>query len=168
MVEISITISLLASICLFLGFPTVQRLPVWFWPIANKPLPAELWMLIGLAAFAAATIVTIRWVPGRSWASGIALLIMAGALQQFGFALAEGRGMEALRQRLVTTGHAEFARIAAQHSDMLTIVRNWQDFINEPDRGFSSTKPPGTVLIYIGLADLAEYVVPDPAPINTA
>jgi hypothetical protein len=166
--SISITISLLASICLFLGFPTVQRLPVWFWPIANKPLPAELWMLIGLAAFAAATIVTVRWVPERSWASGIALLIMAGALQQFGFALAEGRGMEALRQRLVTTGHAEFARIAAQHNDMLAIVRNWQDFINEPDKGFSSTKPPGTVLVYIGLADLAEYVVPDPAPIDIA
>src|SRR4030095_16414055 len=88
----------------------VHRLRGWFWPLWSKPLELG-WVIATTAAVAGLAALAFAWRQRPQWALGCVFLL--GATTQFGLALAEGRGLDALRERAVITGHGEFARTAA-------------------------------------------------------
>jgi hypothetical protein len=65
-------------------------------------------------------------------------------------AFLEGRGIEAVRDRIVIAGHAEFATIAVQHEDIFYVMSHYEQLLEAGELGeFANSKPPGTLLFYM-------------------
>jgi len=87
--------------------------------------------------------------PSRRWGA-IAVLILAGWITQVSFALMEGKGLDGLQDRMVSTGHAGFAREALRTDDYLEVARHYESLIaGHRLSGLCSTKPPGQLLVYL-------------------
>jgi len=133
---------------LFFQIPVLQSLPWWFWKFDAKPagtIPVILAIII-LIGF------VFWWVtrpPKHNWIA-ICLLIMAGGLIQHGFALTEGRGLDGIREKTISTGHSEFFEIAGQQRDTSFVAANYETLLEQDKLGtFAKAKPPGTVLFYL-------------------
>ena len=90
----------------------LDGLPGWFWHFIAKPA-GPVWLVALLLAGVLAAVRVARGAPGRDGLRDAALVVLAAGLQ-YGWALLEGRGAQAVTDRIVRTGHAEFARVAAR------------------------------------------------------
>lgn len=112
-----------------------------------KPLGDALSLcLIGLGAAGLLGLVRSR-LAGLPYLAGVMAL---SVLLQFGLALTEGRGLEALRDHTVTSGHAEFARLAVALPDVGQMISGYEEMVRGGALGhFAPSKPPGTLLLYM-------------------
>lgn len=141
-------------VLLGLGVHLMDRLPYWMWPMRDEsaisrpallllaPLPAVAWLVVG------------GWP--RASATKIAVLVLLGYGMQFGLALSEDRGLNALRDRIVVTGHAEFLSIAAKRGDVVHLLRHYEKLATTGKLGaYAQSKPPGQLLLYIATYSVA-------------
>ncbi len=72
----------------------------------------------------------------------------------------EGRGLDAMRDRMLRTGHARFARAAVEQDSLLLVARRYEDLIEirAIPRYPHVTKPPGQLLVYMLTHRLARAV----------
>ena len=156
-------LTLCAGTLLIVGYPTVQRLPAWFWPFQDKQM-----LDIGvIVVFAFALPLAVRFVATGAedgywrFSAGLAALILLGFVLQQGLAFAEKRGFDGMRDQIRTSGHAEFARTAGLDLGAWNVLLQYEELMEAPGQDFARSKPPGQLLFYMGLAHVAERVLPD-------
>ncbi len=142
-----------------LHVPVLQHLPGWFWEFRDKPIGSwGLLALLGLMPFLGVRLWQARW-PSSLKVCGIFAL---GLINQFGFALVEGRGLAGLRDRMIYSGHAEFATVAVGYQDSAwEVMTHYQQLLGEGQLGvFAHSKPPGQLLLYLASAKIANAFHP--------
>lgn len=134
--------------------PVLTGLPGWFWHFIPKSTgPA--WLIGLLVAGGAAGVRLALGGKGRERAR-LAALVALGVGLQFGFAFLEGRGPQAITDRIARTGHAEFARTAARHPPLGATLTRYEELVQRRALGqFAASKPPGTLLLYLTTERLA-------------
>jgi hypothetical protein len=145
---------------LALRLPVFTSLPWWFWDFSERPLGA-LWLAAPLAALGAlAVLVALR--SSAPAAARAAVLIAIGFAWQQGFGLLEGRGLDGVRDRIVWSGHAQFARAAVREESAAAIVRDYESQAPREAYGkYAASKPPGTLLLYVWTERIARRLHPD-------
>ncbi|MCE7861764.1 MAG: hypothetical protein DYG86_18510, partial [Chloroflexi bacterium CFX2] len=130
---------------LALRIPVLDAFPDWKYKL--QPIPVfHAWIAMAFAALAAAVFVSFSKLDYRI---KIAALILLGAALQFSFAYSKGRGLDGIRDRMVTLGHGEFANVAAEQTDSLSALRNYETLAKKKLYGHIPSKPPGTLLFYM-------------------
>jgi hypothetical protein len=155
---VSILLSLAFWIILIFQMPVLQGLEHWFWPLNTLEDPQYGWIIpILILNFAVLAIVT-KFPKGIIL--NLMLLILVGYATQHMFALVEGRGLDGMRDRLVNTGHADFAIDAAYPPSVTRVMRDYRTMIEngELHRYPHSTKPPGHFIVYILTGRLAQFI----------
>ncbi len=146
------------SVLLF-RLPVFASLPRWFWDFTDKPAGSPATLLVLVAAPVAA-LATIFRTPGR-FPLHLALVFVLGLVLQFTLALTEGRGMEALRDRMVHTGHAEFAEQAVRVESVEHLVADYETLVERGELGrYAPSKPPGQLLLYVATERVASALAP--------
>jgi len=107
------------------------------------------WLIIPMAILAVFTVMFILRSRRSFWWS-LFLLFVLGYAMQLGFGLMEGRGMRGLSDRMVTSGHSEFAKLSAMEGDIARVATNYEKLL-ESSRSmkYIHTKPPGQLLFYM-------------------
>ena len=169
--EISVLVVLAATVVagalLAAGVPTVQRLSGWFWPLHDRGL-LQLAPLLAVA-FAIPLLVGLcmpedHAASPRRLVGGLVLLVVFGGALQHGLALSEGRGLSGMRDRILWTGHSEFARTASLDLDYWLVLTRYEELVRSPSQAYARSKPPGQLLFYMVLSSVADLVMPDPPP----
>ncbi|MBI5488095.1 MAG: hypothetical protein HY905_12250 [Deltaproteobacteria bacterium] len=141
--------------------PVLAGLAWWFFPFEDKPLRA-FWIVPALFLLGAALLHRVFRRP-RSAAASIAALILLGYATQMGMGWAEGRGLDGIRDRIRTSGHAEFARVAVRVRDVGNVLSHYEELARDGWMGdYCRTKPPGQLLLYVATARAANWVNPLP------
>lgn len=138
-----------------LDVPVVEALPYWFLRLHRTVLDGR-WLgaALGCMGAAFAVIGLVRSVKAR-----VLMLVLLAWLMQLSFSMSRGQGFEGLRSRIVTTGHAEFARVAVHEPSMLEVMRHYEELVRSGRLGiYSQTKPPGTLLFYMATDRLSGVV----------
>jgi hypothetical protein len=143
---------------LVLEIPVLQSLPFWFFPLKETAVQiawvAAALVLLSLAAYIVYSKAKIAFK--------LTSLILLGAFIQFSFAFSKGNGLEGLRDTLMNTGHADFARAASRQAGLIDVARNYEFLTDNGDLGaYASSKPPGTVLFYVLSNKLANLASPN-------
>lgn len=135
---------------LFFRLPILQSLPWWFWKFRDTPLSGLLYLAVGIA-IAAAGVALVLYTPQRRTLN-LVLLIVAGYTLQLAFGLADGRGVESLRDRVVRSGQIECMRVAVGRYELLDFARHYEDYLHHSELwryDYIRTKPPGTTLFFM-------------------
>lgn len=142
------SITLLHWIILIFKLPVFSKLPSWWWPYTSKP-SGTIWQILFLIGVIIA-VIAITASPHKK-INKILLLIILGINLQFTFAFLEGRGIEAIRDRVVRSGHAEFVTVAArQQKGIFYLLRNYEELSASKELGkYAPSKPPGTLMAYV-------------------
>jgi hypothetical protein len=137
--------------------PLLDSLPYWKYKLHPIPL-VGFWLAAAFFAFGLALIVTTaRMKP----AIKITLLILLGTAIQYSFAFSKGQGLDAIRDRIVSSGHAEFAKAAVeQPGDMLWVAQHYEEVAAKKKYGYIGSKPPGTFLFYMAFERLSYLLYP--------
>jgi len=157
---VAVLLALAHWVVLVFSLPVFAGLPRWFWDFSGKPAgsPAVLAALVGLPL---ATLATIVRTPERTRLH-LALLFLLGVALQFALALTEYRGLAALRDRMVYTGHAEFAEQAVRVDDVGRLVREYEPLVAGGELGrYAPSKPPGQLLLYVATERMANAAQPE-------
>lgn len=143
--------------------PIFSRLTGWFFHPEAKPL-GPWYLLIGLALVPAVGLfILTRWTARRPLAVGV--LVLLGFVLQQGFAWSEGHGRNGMRNRIVTTGHAEFARIAVDQPSLWDVLVRYEAKLATNELGiYAHSKPPGQLLFYMATERLAQVFARDENP----
>jgi len=147
---LAILILLTISVWVILAFrlPVFRLLPGWFWDFIDKPwgnLPAFL-----LIAVPASIVLIVLRMNVKGKIGSLVILVLAGYSMQHGFALLEGRGIDGIRDRMVTTGHAEFAVTAVRQQSIWWTMSHYEELLRENKLGvYARSKPPGQLLLYM-------------------
>jgi len=104
-----VLLTLLYWLSLIFKIPVFQSLPSWFWKFQDKA-SLDIVVFVPIFLFVPFLLMIIMRKAKKSYQS-IIILILAGFSLQFAFV--EKKGISALKDRMVATGHAEFARIAS-------------------------------------------------------
>lgn len=134
----------------------VAHVPLYetFFQYQSKPAGGPL-ALAMIAIAAAGLLLTVR-SRLHGWRY-LATLVVLSLLLQHGLSLTENRGMAALRDRAVTTGHAEFAQLAVTLPDSLEMITGYETLMHQRQLGrFAPSKPPGTLLLYMATERVAQ------------
>ena len=155
-----VALSILHWIILVFHIPVLTWIVWWFWKFTDTPLEA-LWIAPCLAA------ILLIWLkyslpkPEKNILM-IAGLIVLGYAMQMGFGYIEGRGIDGIRYRMVTSGHSAFAQYAVMQDSLVDTIRNYEEKLEEFDRRgldtWGRSKPPGTLLLYMLTDRLANAV----------
>jgi hypothetical protein len=143
---IAVATTLVVCTVLALNVRAFDVLPYWFLHLHRTVLDVR-WVGAALASLAAAfaAIGLVRSVMART----LSLVLLAWVVQ-LSFSMSRGEGFEGLRSRIVTTGHAEFARVAVREPSLLDVARHYEQFVRSGRLGsYAQTKPPGTLLVYM-------------------
>ncbi|MBI5473881.1 MAG: hypothetical protein HY961_16205 [Ignavibacteriae bacterium] len=126
--------------------PVFTSLPYWFFPFYGQRLHVG-WIVAATAALVAA--VATSFSRARPFVK-VLLLIMFGACIQFTINFSQGNGLAGIRDRIVHTGHAEFATLAVHQAGMLDVALNYEAKVQAGELGrYAPSKPPGTLLLYM-------------------
>ncbi|MEW6742676.1 MAG: hypothetical protein AB1486_07940 [Planctomycetota bacterium] len=149
--------------------PTVQRLEGWFWPFRSRDI-LDMGLLAAIALFLPAVVAFIAGRPcgDRSRAiGGLVLLLLLGLALPQAFVLLEKTKLEPSRQHLYWEAENTYYHTVSGPVTAHEILTGYDELI-ATIKGryalFLGTKPPGRLLLYYGLAELAERVVPDRPP----
>lgn len=136
--------------------PVLAALRGWFWPFQSKPIALP-WFF-GLLVLMAGALWVIR--RQRVWLQ-VSALVVLGSLLQLGLGFSEGRGVQGIRDRMTTTGHAEFALYAVKERNVLDVMRNYEKYVQAGRLGtYARSKPPGQLLLYMATQRLADRINP--------
>ena len=147
------------ALAYLLEVPVFQVLPHWFWALSPKQL-SWWWVLPLLAAWSWLVLRTVLRNPRRTGINLLLLAVLAYGLQH-GFALTEGRGLEAMRDGLLNTGHADFVHQALVLDDPLRLVSGYGSFLERGELPVfpHATKPPGALLFFWAFARTGQAVL---------
>lgn len=150
-----ILLTLAAWIILIFQIPLFQKLPHWFWPLRRLASP-QYWWIIPILLINFGALAFVGKFPDKA-IRNILILILIGYVTQHMFALIEGRGLDGIRDRMVYSGHADFAYDAADHPSLTRVMRDYRAMIDSGELRIypHSTKPPGHFLVYILTSRLA-------------
>jgi hypothetical protein len=143
---------------LAIRLPVASYIPYWFWQVTTSPRTAW-WLFPPILILSISVIFVVRRVS-RSVAS-VLVIIVTGVIIQHVFGLMEGRGIDGIRDKTITTGHANFAIDAVRESSFLFVASFYDNLIVRkilPDYPYS-TKPPGQLLFYM-LNERAAHFLP--------
>lgn len=141
----SITAAVTHWLILALRIPVLDAFPDWKYKL--QPIPVfHTWIDLAFIVFIAAIIVSFSRLDYRV---KLAALIFMGTALQFSFAYSKGHGLDGIRDRMVTLGHGEFANVAAEQTDTLSALRNYETLAKKKLYGHIPSKPPGTLLFYM-------------------
>jgi len=136
--------------------PVFTSLPGWFWPFTFKPMPAwwPILLLVAPAYFVLRAVwfhpVTSRYLPR------VLLLVLLGTNLQIALSLLEGRQLAGLRDRIVHSGHAEFATVAVHQPSLFYVASHYEQLLEDNKLcEHAYTKPPGQLLLYMATAHIA-------------
>jgi hypothetical protein len=154
----------LVSICvgqwllLFFGIRFEKIFGFWFWYHTSKPMGTiTLNMALLIAAVLVAQVVKTRC---SSWLK-LSILVIFGVVTQIGFGFTEGRGMAAIEDRMVKSGHARFAIDAVRIEDTSFVLHNFETLLDQDKLNpFAKSKPPGQVLLYVATERTADFLFP--------
>lgn len=129
--------------------PIADHIPWWFWKPTFQPRP-NWWWIFPVLVVLTATLLFIRKSTLPVWANLLAL-ILAGCAVQHMFARVDGFGLDAMRNRMLYTGHARFAKTAVSQDSLLLVAQRYEDMIRigAISRYPHVTKPPGQLLFYM-------------------
>ncbi len=96
----------------------------------------------------------------RGTVAGLIALVLSGLALQHGLALMEGRGIDGLRDRMIRTGHAEFARTASYDLSPWGVLTHYEQVMQAGSQAYARSKPPGQLLFYMALSSIADRVMP--------
>jgi hypothetical protein len=132
--------------------PILMYLPYWFFPIHEQTIYSY-WIGLAVAILGLSMIVSFSHVKTLT---KLCLIILFGAAIQLSIGFSQGKGLEGVRQNMVNTGHAEFARLAVQQRSMLDVAMHYESKVENGELiGFAASKPPGTLLFYMLFERLA-------------
>jgi len=147
------------GLCVF-RIPWLQAIPRWRWIFSYKKATPEAWWIVPLLGLVFGLVQLVRR-PGARAAVVLPVLVVSGFLLQLGFGWMEGRGIEALRIRMVQSGHAAFARQAVEPEPAPAEILS-RYYYRIADGTLSryphATKPPGMLLAYVALERLSRRV----------
>ena len=133
---------------LIFRIPIFFFIPGWFWGFLDKSwgnVPAFFMILVP-----AAIVARVVWMDTKFRFEILFVFILSGYSMQHGFALLEGKGIDGIRNRIVASGHAEFADIATKQTSIWSTMVHYEDLVREHKLGsYSETKPPGQLLLYM-------------------
>ena len=152
-------------IYLVVNAPLLQTLPGWFWPFAAIDLH-HAW-LVPVLALALAAVWRLCAREGTPTALRLAAILSLGWGIQFGVAWLEGRGLVAIAEPIVRSGHGEFARVAVREPSLAEVARRYEERLEaDPEErwggGYARSKPPGFVLFYGVTQRISVWVAPPP------
>lgn len=160
-----LSIIIVATVChwLVLAFnPTVFfALRFWFFiPHQQQTQPA--WIIAAVSALGLATAVSFsRLRPFYK----LLVLMCAGTCIQYSLVFAQGQGLNAIRDVIVYTGHAEFASMAVQETSMLDVAQQYEAKVQAGTLGkFVPSKPPGSLLFYMLCERIVNGAHPERSP----
>ncbi|MBM3145254.1 MAG: hypothetical protein FJ010_09845 [Chloroflexi bacterium] len=158
-------LTLAVWIIFFFQIPLFQNLSYWFWPLTKLESP-QIWWILPILFLDFSVLALVGKFPDKVFRN-LVLLILVGYITQQMFAFVEGRGLDGVRDRVVNTGHADFAYDAANPPSISRVIRDYRSMIEKGElhRYPHSTKPPGHFLVYIlasRLAELLPWSTPDP------
>lgn len=133
---------------LAIRLPLSSYIKYWFWQITTSPRVAW-WLFLPLLILSVGVILMVRKKPHAT--ASILILIAAGVIVQHTFGLMEGRGLDAIREATIETGHAVFAREAITELPFRLIAGSYDDLILNYFLPYypNATKPPGQLLFYM-------------------
>lgn len=132
----------------------------WFWLFIEKPVAS--YLAFACLALLVALLIYIAIHPKRGATLSLAALIPLGAALQIHFALLEGRGMDAIKDRIIYTGHAEFATVAVKQDSIFDTLHDYEHLIESGDLGiYPRSKAPGTLLTYMLTKEVAKLTASD-------
>jgi len=155
-----LTLSLFHWVILGLQMEILTLIPGWYWDIAAKPFSFRDGIFVLLLAL---TLVVVAYVLNRPHKirQNLLILYFLSWLIQVGFGVIEGQGFESLRQKYAASHHKSHAmKASADNVGMLETIRDYETLYG--DSMFQSTKPPGTMLIYIMTRYISDWIAPQP------
>jgi hypothetical protein len=153
-------ITLLHWASLFFHYPLYSSESGWFWLFFDKPRGSAASLAL-LAVLSTALLFIARHRPELGQRV-LLLLIFLGAGLQINFALLEGRGIDAVRDRIITTGHSEFAKLAVQQGSIPYVLQHYEDLISSGELGlFPRSKAPGTLFTYLLTKEIGTLGAPE-------
>jgi hypothetical protein len=141
--------------------PVLDALPAWFYQRHHKLLgPPALLIVLALAPLFA--LLAVRALERRTL-SALSFLIVFGFFYQHALGWSEGRGLDGLREQIVSSGHGEFAYMAIKQSDTWRVLVNYEAMVTHGELGeYATTKPPGTLLFYAVNEHISRGLSPTP------
>lgn len=155
---IGIILTLLFWVSLIFQIPVFQSLKGWFWVFNDKDCSGY---FVPLIFFFILLILFFYVIKKHLKGNYISLILVpVGFFLQFTFALIEGRGLDGLSDRMVTTGHADFARVASRQNSFKEVTLNYEKLLKENKLGvYPKSKPPGHLLFYMFTEKIANYLL---------
>ena len=155
-----ITLSLFHWIVLALQMQILKLIPGWYWDIQTKPFSFRDAMFIILLALSLVLVAYVLNHPQKI-RRNLLILFALGWFLQLGFGLIEGQGFESLRQKYATSHHKSHAmKASADDISLLETIRDYENLYGSTM--FQSTKPPGTMVIYILIRYVTDWIDPQP------
>lgn len=141
------------------GNPVLDNFPYWKYTLRFTPVH-PIWIMGAFAALASALVVSYSRL---NLALKLALFVVLGTVIQYSFAFSKGQGLEGIRDRIVSAGHAEFAKAAVeQPGDILWVLQNYEEVAAKKKYGYIGSKPPGTFLFYLVFEEISRPFFPPP------
>jgi len=136
----------------------------WFWGITNRPTWSP-WVVLAFMIAMVSTVALATWAePRRGWPRALALVLVAYAMQHIA-AFSEGRGLAGLRDRIVTTGHAEFVTVAVRERATPDLLRTYNARAEAGALGqYAPSKPPGQLQLYMATDFVSRRFATAPTP----
>lgn len=145
--------TLLHWLILVLRLELLYHIPGWSWWINVKPFTIRDGVFAVLLGLMFATAYGMLKKP-QAVLRNLMLLFFIGYAAQLSLGFAVGEGVESLRQRYYTSDHNIYAHLATRNElSLLDTVRQYESLYGNTF-SFQSTKPPGVMLIHIGLERL--------------
>ena len=142
---------------LYFKIPLFQNLYYWFWDFTYKNLPM-LYLVIPVLIFLLLIFYLVNIRP-HNLKINLILIIFTGFIIQTGFIFTEGKGLSGLEDKISNSGHSEFIKIAAKPIKMGDVVYSYESLLKSKTLGkYSNSKPPGTLLFYMGMERIADYI----------
>ena len=153
-----IVTSLIHWAILYFQIPILVEMRRWFWTFNPKTnLHSEWIFLVMITASVMAVIYYLNSPRRPGWA--LVFLVLLGCLIQIGFGFIEGKGLESIRENYTDTMHRVYAELASDNPDLLSVVTNYEN--QYAGNNFAGTKPPGVMLVYVGMEKLSNAIFPE-------
>lgn len=157
-----ITLSVAHWIILAMQMRVFADIPGWYWDIVAKPFSLRDGLFILMLALSLALVSYVLNHPGQAKRSLLVIFALGWAVQ-VAFGVIEGQGFESLRLKYATSLHRSHAlKASADDISLLETVRNYESLYGSTM--FQSTKPPGTLVIYILTRYISNWINPQPTP----
>lgn len=142
--------------------PLFDRLPGWVFTTHATPIGAMWWAVLALLPPAS---LGLAWrFRRRTWVTLLVLVVGGTACQQ-ALAWSGGRGLDGMRDRIVRSGHAEFAAAAVSQRSLWMVASRYEQKVQGGELGrYAHSKPPGTLLTYMATERVSRMFARDQTP----